>query len=240
MGQSVNALREWSTALSIQPANANLMEIMAVEYEKGAYFNDAAAVAQRALDSRPDDLKAYLLAIHAYQNAMNPEAALRVAAAAVRRFPESARANFEYAFQLQRAGKLQDSLAYLKKAMAQDPSYEEPFFFFGDLLVADGRDAEAIPYLRKAIENRNDYIDARMTLARALMHLENWPSAKQELQNIIRLDPRRAEPHILLSRIYFRLGDERQAEQERRISDDLRSNNAGAGETVQGRPFPAR
>ena len=39
-----------------------------------------------------------------------------------------------------------------------DPRYEEPFFFYGNLLADEDRNEEAIPYLRKAIGNRNDYV----------------------------------------------------------------------------------
>jgi tetratricopeptide (TPR) repeat protein len=240
MDQRDSALREWRAALAIQPQNFKLMEIMAVEYEKGAYFADSAAVAKRALALRPDDLNAYLIAIHACQNARDFEPALRFAADAARRFPGSARANFEYGFQLQRIGRIRESFTYLKKAMAQDPEYEEPFFFYGDLLVAQGNDKEAIPYLRQALEARDDYIDARMTLARALMHLEDWVSAEQQLKQAARIDPRRPEPHILLSRVYFRQGDKERAAEEKRISDDLRSKYSGLGESVQGRGFPSQ
>jgi hypothetical protein len=38
--------------------------------------------------------------------------------------------------------------------MEEDPSYEEPFFFYGNLLVDQDRSAEAIPFLEKAIQDR--------------------------------------------------------------------------------------
>ena len=72
------------------------------------------------------------------------------------------------------------------------------------------------------------------------MHQEDWNAAKQQLEDASRLEPSRAEPHILLARVYFRLGDEARAEQEKRIAEELRSKNVGAGETVQGRAFPAQ
>ena len=122
--------------------------------------------------------------------------------------------------------------------MDADPAYEEPFFFYGDLLVRQGKDEEAIPYLRQAIRNRTDYVPARVTLARALMNLKKWREAIAELEQTIHLDPRHPQPHLLLSQIYFRLGDETRSKTEKEISLRLRRENPNVLEAVQGRPFP--
>ena len=124
--------------------------------------------------------------------------------------------------------------------MAADPAYEEPFFFYGDILVRQSQDAEAIPYLRQAIRNRADYIPARVTLARAWMNLRKWPEAIQELTEAVRRDPRHPQPHLLLSQIYFRQGDEAKAKTEKEISLRLRRENPNTLEALQGRPFPQR
>jgi predicted Zn-dependent protease len=124
--------------------------------------------------------------------------------------------------------------------MKQDPSYEEPFFFYGNLLVDQDRAADAIPYLEKAIQNRRDYVPARVVLARALMNLKKWPEAVAELNETIALDPKHPQPHLLLSQIYFRMGDESKAKAEKEISLRLRRENPTILEATQGRPFPDR
>jgi tetratricopeptide (TPR) repeat protein len=232
------ALKEWRAALRLQPTNLRLMQVMIAEYEKGRYFQDAAALSQCALDLKSDDPNLYFFAIKAHQDAGDHAAALKIAERAARKFPGSARANFEYGFHLQKIGRIDEALAALKKAMAAEPAYEEPFFFYGDLLVRQGRDEEAIPYLRKAIQNRSDYVPARVTLSRALMNLKKWPEAIAELEETIRLDPRHPQPHLLLSQIYFRQGDEARAKTEKDLSLRLRRENPTVLEAVQGRPFP--
>jgi predicted Zn-dependent protease len=122
--------------------------------------------------------------------------------------------------------------------MKADPSYEEPFFFYGNLLVDQGRSEEAIPYLRKAIENRNDYVPARVVLARALMNLQKWQEAIADLKETIEVDPKHPQPHLLLSQIYFRLGDEASAKAEKQISFRLRRENPTILEALQNRSFP--
>jgi Flp pilus assembly protein TadD len=108
----------------------------------------------------------------------------------------------------------------------------------GDVLVRQGENEEALSYLKRAIENRHDYIPARVVLARALMNLERWPDAIRELKTAIGLDPKYPQPHLLLSQIYFRLGDEEHARKEKETSLHLRRENPALLEALQARPFP--
>ncbi len=239
LGRSEDALRAWQAALRLQPGNLRLMQVMSVEYSKGRYFGKAAELAKQALSQKDDDPNLYFLAIKAYQDAGDDSAARAIAKQAVSKFPGSARANFEYAFHLQKDGQFPAALEHLQTAMKADPAYEEPFFFYGNLLVDQNQNAEAIPYLRKAIENRNDYIPARTVLARALMNLQKWDEAVAELNETIQLDPKHPQPHLLLSQISFRLGDEAKAKSEKQISFKLRRENPSILEALQARPFPA-
>jgi tetratricopeptide (TPR) repeat protein len=238
LGEREAGLREWSVALSLQPANLKLMQVMIVEYEKGLYYEEAEKLARRALEQNAHDLNLYLLAIHACQNARDLPTGLRIARRAAEQFPDSARANFEYGFHLQRDGRTADASRYLKRSMQLDPSYEEPYFFYGDQLVSESRDEEGIAYLRHAISIRADYVAPRISLARALMHQEKWSEAISELDEAVRIDARHPEPHLMLSRIYFRNGDEAGAAREKEIAFRLRRENPHILEAPQPRPFP--
>ncbi len=234
------ALLCWREALRLQPENLKLMQIMTVEYSKGRYFGEASALAQKLLKQQTKDPNVYFLAIKAAQDAGDYEMAAEVARRAAQAFPDSARANFEYGFHLNLQGKTASAMEYLQKSMAEDPAYEEPFFLYGNLLVDQGHDAEAIPYLKTAIRNRNDFVPARVVLARALMNQQKWQDAIAELHATIDLDPKHPQPHLLLSQIYFRLGDEGKAKAEKEISLRLRRENPTVLEAVQSRPFDFR
>ncbi len=238
LGRREDALRAWRQALAIQPDNQRLMQVMAVEYGAGRYFQEAAELAHRALQSNAEDPNLYFIAIKAYQDAGSQAEAMEIAAQAVKKFPDSARANFEYAFHLQKTGKFDECLPYLKKAMEIDPKYEEPFFFYGDVLVRRGEYKQAIAPLRQAIEDRPDYVAARVTLGRAWMGLRNWDAAIQELQEAARRQPKHPQPHLLLSQVYFRMHEEQKAHQEKELSLRLRRENPTLLESIQGRPFP--
>lgn len=240
LGRTDDALRQWREAIALQPANYKLMLVMAVEYGKGRYFREAAAIAERALAIKDDNPDAHLVAIKSWQDAGDHPAALRAAARFVRRFPEHPRARFEYGYELYRAGRPADSLPWIEKAMLASPDYEEPFFFYGETLMKEGRTGEAIAPLRRAIALKPGYMAARTTLARALMSLGRLEEAKSEMLRAIETDPRHPQPHLILSQIYFRLGDEAAAAREKEISLTLRRENPEAMEAPQTRPFPAR
>jgi len=232
-----DALRQWRAAAGIRPDHIKLLQMMAVEYGKGRYFREAAAAAERALRLKDDDPDIYLIAIKSYQDAADHASALRIAERMIGKFPDLPRANFEYGYELHRAGRPGQAMPHLKKAMDTSVTYEEPFFFYGQILLQQGRAEDAIPPLRKAVELRPDYIAARVTLARALLSLERYEDAKAEVLRAIEADPRHPQPHLLLSQIYFRLGNEGLAAQEKELSLRLRRESPAAMEAPQGRPF---
>lgn len=232
------ALRQWRVALEIRPSHGKLMQIMAVEYSKGRYYRDAAAVAEKALQLDSGDANLYLIAIKAHQDASDHLAALRVAGEFVRRFPDSPRAAFEYGYELHRAGRPSEAMPFLKHAMEANGNYEEPFFFYGEILANERRFEESLEPFRKAIEIRRDFMAARTALARSLMALERYEEAERELVHAVGMDPRHPSPHLLLSQVYFRQGKEEAASREKEVSLRLRRENPEAMERPQGRPFP--
>lgn len=238
LGRREEGLREWRAARRLQPKNPRLLHLMSVEYSKGRYFQEAAQAAAEMVQLKPDDASVYFVAIKAHQDAGDTAAALALAGDAARRFPTSARAQFEYGFHLQKTGQVEEGLKRLEQAMALDPAYEEPFFFYGDLLLKRGEAERALAPLRKAIENRPDYVPARVTLARALTSLKRWPEALAELEETVRRDPKHPQPHLLLSQIHFQLGDEDKARRAKELSLRLRREQPALLEAQQGRPFP--
>ena len=51
------------------------------------------------------------------------------------------------------------------------------------------------------------------------------------------IDPKHPQPHLLLSQIFFRLGDEAKASEEKQVSLRLRRENPAILEVVQPRTF---
>ena len=239
-GRTDDALRAWREALALQPGHVKLMQAMAVEYGRGRYFREAAAIAERALNIASGDAAMYLIAIKAHQDAADHPAALRIAQQAIARFPDSPRVIFEYGLALHRAGRDDEASRYLTQAIESGGAHEEPFFFLAEIHMQGRRFEQAIPLLRKALELRPDYMAAWTALARSLMSLSRDAEARAELEKAIAIDRSHPQPRLLLSQVLLRLGDEAGAAREKEISLKLRRENPRALEAPQGRPFPAQ
>ena len=235
-----DTIRAWKAALVFAPGNVKLMQVLSVEYSRGRYFHEAAAIAQQALRLAPSEQNLYLLALKAYQDAGDQTAAALLAAEAATRFPASARAQFEHGYYLQKSGNTATGMKYLQRAMQLDDHYEEPYFFYGDLLVKQSQWEPSLAPLRKAIAIRPGYSPARVALARALSNLDQLPAAVKELEQAVALDPQNAQPWVMLSQLYFRMGDEDRARTAKETSLRLRRENPGVIEAAQARPFPEK
>lgn len=232
------ALREWQAALAAQPKNYKLMQIMSVEFANGYYYKEACRLGREAVTLHDEAPEPWFVAIKACFEARDPDT-LALTKQAAERFPHSARANFEYGFQLQKAGLREECLPYLQKAMKQDPGYEEPFYFYGNMMLVDEKYEQAVGPLRTALAIRPDYISACVALAKALMGLEKNEQARDALQGCADRSPTHPQPHLFLSQVYFRLGDETRAAAEKQLSLRLRRENPTIMESPQARPFPA-
>jgi len=232
------ALRALRAALALRPNEYRLLKVISVEYAKGRYFVEAAQAARRAADIQPADEDAWVMAIKHYADAGSFDLAAREASAALLRFPNSARVNFENAFLLHRRGRWADAIPLLEKAIQADPNYEEPFYLYGDALVQQDKTKEAITYFTRAIAIRDSYLPARMALARAYLKLDNLAEARREAEQAARIRPDDPQPPLLLSQILFRQGDEDGARAAREKSMALRRANPAAQEAPQNRPFP--
>ena len=82
--------------------------------------------------------------------------------------------------------------------------------------------AGALPFFQKAIAAARGDMDARLGMAQALVELERIQDALAALQQAARIAPEEARIHFQLSRLYFRLGDEKKAEEEAALSVQLR------------------
>jgi len=238
-GNGDDALRQWRAAIALRPDHPKLLQIMAVEYSKGGYYGEAARAAERALTLVPaPDANLFLIAVKAQQDAGDHAKALLTAERMIRAFPESARAQFEYGYELHRNGRPAEALPYLKRAMSSPDAHEEPFYFHAELLMQERQYEPALATLRRAIALRRDYIPAWVLLARALIGLEKLDEARDELERAIAINPKHPQPHLLLSQVLFRQGDEAGAAEQKALSLRLRREDPGALESRPSRPFP--
>ena len=95
-----------------------------------ATWNEAEPAARKALDLDPDIAEAYGVLGTFAQTRFEWSRAEDLFLEGIRRDPQSATANYWYAEFLEIVGKHADSVAYLRRAMALDPTYRPPRLMF--------------------------------------------------------------------------------------------------------------
>ncbi len=84
----------------------------------------------------------------------------------LKRDPHDSRAMGFLGFALWRSGDLDQAEAWLRNAMAQDPAWSRPYYWFGQMRLEQKRNAEAVEFLRKAVQADPMWGLARKELAR--------------------------------------------------------------------------
>jgi len=238
LNQTNQALTAWRSALLLQPTNRKLMQVMSVEYSKGSYFNEAAQVSEAALRLAPDDLSLYFLLLKALQDSGEHDQAFALARRTVNKFPKSARAHFEVGFHLHKTGRSAEALPFFDAAIALDPIYEEPHYFRGDVLLRQDKPQEAESSFRQALKLRTNYTLASLGLARTLTAQDKLTAAVDSLKEATRQDPANPQPYLVLSQIFFRLGNLEESKDAKQTSQRLRRSSPELVNMPQPRSFP--
>jgi predicted Zn-dependent protease len=141
------------------------------------------------------------------------------------------------------AGRLEPAEEYLRKADAIAPGQPQYAFDLGTLLHNERKYAEAVPVLKRAVELAPENLVARMMLARSYvfsfheLKLPNFVDLTlEQLNYIVRKDPRFPAVHHHLALVYINTGDLARAQEELNTELRLFPENAQArlelGETL--------
>ena len=120
-------------------------------------------------------------------------------------------------------------LAAIRFHAGDAAAYEDPRVDYGVFLVRQGRAAEALPILEKAIRARPASARAHAEIGRAQIEEGNLEAAASSLERAVALDPSAWAARLLLGKAYQRLGRFAEAERElTRGRKDWASLNAGS------------
>lgn len=88
-------------------------------------------------------------------------------------------------------GDLERAIDEAKKAIRLDPDYGNPYNDIGVYLIELGKDAEAIPYLEKAITAKRYccYQYPHFNLGRIYLNRKDYERAREEFQKSLAIDP---------------------------------------------------
>jgi superkiller protein 3 len=121
-------------------------------------------------------------------------------------------------------GRAEDAEAHFREAARQDRGDSrpdaDPRIDFGAFLFRQGRVEEAVAILRQVVPGRPS-ARANFELGRALVHLGALDEARIHLEQAVKQDPGHAAAHLLLGKVYFRLGRIEEAERHIRLGEKV-------------------
>ncbi|MBM76632.1 MAG: hypothetical protein CMK59_14595 [Proteobacteria bacterium] len=125
-------------------------------------------------------------------------------AAQVGSFP---RAYYNAAWTAEQLGQNEKAEGHYRKAFEGDSGNTDYLYALTDLLIDNGKSAEAVPILQQKLESGtgND-IEFRYALIHAMTIAEQYDDAVKQIQQILLTDPQNVEAYRLLSRNYFSQG----------------------------------
>ena len=102
-----------------------------------------------------------------------------------------------------------------RKSLEADPGAFEPLVNMGGVLLKKNADADALPFNRRAVQERPEDALANAQLGMNYFKLEQFDQAEQYLLAAQRLDPAHfSQPQLFLADIYARRGNRRAAIKE--------------------------
>jgi Flp pilus assembly protein TadD len=223
-GRSAAARPPLARAAALSPKESQAWKMLGLASTSDGDLDGAAAALGKACELAPDDEEAcYFLArnLHArgrYEAARVPfEKALQAA-------PPSMLAKVHRAIALNFAaiGASAEAEQHFVKAIqlaGRTPQTEDPRVDYGAFLFRQGRTEEALRPLQQAAQDAPS-ARANLELGRVLLHLNKLDEATARLEKAVALEPGNFNAHLLLGRVYLRLGRIAEGEREMRLGQE--------------------
>jgi len=135
--------------------------------------------------------------------------------------PSSARAQYLVGFMHQMLGNLSAAKSSLELALRLDPEFVPANLTMGELLAGEGKWHEALPFLEKVAQNKNNDLGVRLKLGQLYLDHGKLEQARVELQAAERLALDDKKVHYLLGRLYTALNQPDLAKREFSIFSQL-------------------
>ncbi|MCI0419293.1 MAG: tetratricopeptide repeat protein [Acidobacteria bacterium] len=238
LGKTMDGITVMRKAQTLNPVHVGLLTLLALEYIKERYYQEAVRVLEAAVKLEAGNERLRWLLISACHSTGDYSKAYENGLDALTRFPESARLHLETGIQAEALGDFDRARSFFEKTIELDPTSALGHYYLGDHLYKKGSQyAEAIREFQKAIELAPDYADAYLRLGTALTHIGNHEEALAPLLNGTKVAPDDPRFHLRLSQTYARLGNREKALAEQETFERLRKSDTESL-TPQGRPFP--
>jgi tetratricopeptide (TPR) repeat protein len=179
------------------------------------------AVSPRRLSINVDELKRWDTVNTALRYTADPSGVaqgLRLFEQTVSSYPDKSDSRMYYGVALRNAGRYEESLHELERALALDPGNPVILFQMGKTEEARGRDSLAIAAFARSVALAPLYEDAHEHLAFAYADLGRYAEARREFATAVRINPTDSSLHLNLGVTYGSLGMNSEAVEEFKLA----------------------
>lgn len=212
------SLAEYTSGARFQRPGANDLAVVAMNYILLHDYSDADKWLTEAASSSPEnELYWYYLGRTKYVENHFDEA-VEAFQKCLALSPRDLKAEYNLGLAYAGGGHIEDAVTAYQTAIAwqqisgeQDP---QPYLDFGSLLLDQGKAAQALPLLQKAVTLGPQNARAHEQLGKTWKDLHNLPNADTEMQAAVRLAPDVSALHFEMGRIFQLEGITAKAKEE--------------------------
>jgi tetratricopeptide (TPR) repeat protein/NAD-dependent dihydropyrimidine dehydrogenase PreA subunit len=136
------------------------------------------------------------------------------------------RSSYDDGLRFAGAGRTDDAIAALRRAVEVDPGYRDAQEKLASLLCDSDRLKEGIATYRMVVARTPERLQTRMLLAGALFQTGDGKGAREELEQVVALAPTSPVPHRMLAELCTSLGDAECAKREEETAQQLEAASA--------------
>ena len=147
--------------------------------------------------------------------------------------PTDGELNGRLAMLLHGFGQYELASTFYRRVGSIEPSNFRWPYYLGVAMTAIGREAEAIPALRRAVALDPDYLPAQLRLAKLHRTVGDWDESRKIYRKVVRQRPDSARAHYGLGRVQFARGETQAAlksyQTASRLAPDFGAAHYGLG-----------
>jgi Flp pilus assembly protein TadD len=217
----VTALTE--KLLVATPEDAALLEIAGRAYLKLRQYQEAVRVLEKRARLQPVSAEVYLLLGQARDHLHDAEGAIKeirraIVASTQAPLPD---AHFALGYVLWKLRRYDEAETEFRKELERDAGHIPAIYYLGNIALARGDWAQALPRLERAAAAMPDDFAVQYDLGKALLESGRVERAVERLQAAIRINPKNAGAHYQLALALRRLNREDEAQREFAVAREL-------------------
>lgn len=204
------SLAEYTEGAKYHPPGAGDLKIVALDYIILGDYADADTWLTKMLRWNPGDSEGWYYLGRTKYNESRFEEAVRAFNRSLDLDPQNDKAEDNLGLAYAGLGRIEPAIAAFEKAIAwqQNAATKNsgPFIDIGSLLLDQNRTAEAVPYLRQALQISPLDPKAHELLGKSHARLEQFPEAQLELERAEELAPQNPNLPCMLGPVYRKRG----------------------------------